>query len=518
MLLNQISRHNSRLYPNRPAIISGDRIFTHSQVLDRGNRLANALMALDIKPGDRVCLLRHNCHHYIELYLSIPKIGAIFVPFNWVWTKKETAEALNYVKPKLLIFGEEYREVVNNIKQDVEETQSFICIGEPEENEYGYEELIARSSNTEPLSRMNEDDPVVIIFTGGTTGKIRGVILSHRNILSNSINGIVGRGIRNTDSYLHIFPMCFASGMEILFQMAYMGATHVVPEHRGGFDPELVIAEIERHEISVVKFIPPNLMTKFIQSPGFKSEKTRSLRLAIIGTADLSIEDLRNARERLRVDFAKAYGQTQATAILTVFHPDEQIFEGPEKKRLLSCGREALNVEVRIVDENGDEVPAGEVGEIIGRGDNIMKGYWNLPEETAEALKDRWLHTGDMGRLDEEGYLYFVERKTDMIKTGGINVYPQEVEAVISRHPAVAEVGVIGIPHPRWIEAIKAVVVLKPGMESSEEDIIKHCNLHLARYKVPKSIDFEENLPKTLGGKIQRKILRTRYLQDQEEM
>ncbi len=277
----------------------------------------------------------------------------------------------------------------------------------------------------------------------------------------------------------------------------------------GGFNAVDVLSYIEKEKITRCQMVPTMIHT-LLQTPDIEKFNLSSLKLILYAGAPMPVELLKNALKVFKCGFAQLYGQTESGPFTTVLKPEDHILDGSEKKiqRLASSGRAVLNYEVRIVDEDGNDVKTGEVGEIIVRSESMMKGYWNMPEETAKKLRNGWLYTGDLGRMDEDGYIYIVERKNDMIISGGVNIYPREIEEVLYRHPAVSEVSVIGVPDEHWGEVPKAIVVLKEGKTATEEEIIKFCGEHLAGYKKPKSVEFWKELPKSPQGKILKKEIR----------
>jgi acyl-CoA synthetase (AMP-forming)/AMP-acid ligase II len=287
----------------------------------------------------------------------------------------------------------------------------------------------------------------------------------------------------------------------------------VLIKREGQFDPQEVLELLSTERITMCQFVP-TMINALLQCRDMNRYDLSSLRLILYAGAPMPVELLKGALQKLKCGFAQLYGQTESGPIITILHPEDHILEGSERqlKKLASAGRPVLNYEIKIIDEQGKDVLVGEVGEIIGRSEAMMKRYWRLPKESREKLKDGWLHTGDLGKLDEDGYVYIVDRKNDMIISGGVNIYPREVEEVLYQYPSVLEASVIGVPHEYWGEAVKAVIVLKEGATVSEEEIIEFCGEHLAGYKKPKSVEFWKELPKSPQGKILKKSIREHIL------
>jgi long-chain acyl-CoA synthetase len=335
-------------------------------------------------------------------------------------------------------------------------------------------------------------------------------MLSHANLLANAYH-ILACGIwREGDVYLHACPMFHIADGPTTHAVTWLGGTHVIIP---SFKPDLALEAIERERVTATLLIP-TMINFLINHPDVAKRDLSSLRIVTYGGAPMPEELVRRATQLLPCSFCQAYGLTETSPLLTLFPNQEQALAGPpeQMRRLLSCGREVIGVRVRVVNTRGEEVKPGEVGEIIAKGPNIMVGYWNNPQATAEAVRDGWLYTGDLATVDEEGYIYIVDRKKDMIITGGENVFSTEVENVVYTHPAVLEAAVVGVPDATWGEAIKAIVVLKPGASATEEEIIAYCRSRIAHFKVPRSVDFYEGaLPKSGSGKILKRELREKY-------
>ncbi|HOJ44217.1 MAG TPA: AMP-binding protein, partial [Syntrophorhabdaceae bacterium] len=399
--------------------------------------------------------------------------------------------------------------VINELKSDLGFIEHYICL---EESKLpfmkNYEEIIVGSEKEEPDVKVLDDDVMSMFFTAGTTGKPKGALRTHRHLIMTAVAGVIDLRVDYDEQALITFPMYHVACEDNIVRHSFMPNTiHIRRE--GGFNAVDVLSYIEKEKITRCQMVPTMIHT-LLQTPDIEKFNLSSLKLILYAGAPMPVELLKNALRVFKCGFAQLYGQTESGPFTTVLKPEDHILDGSEKKiqRLASSGRAVLNYEVRIVDEDGNDVKTGEVGEIIVRSESMMKGYWNMPEETAKKLRNGWLYTGDLGRMDEDGYIYIVERKNDMIISGGVNIYPREIEEVLYRHPAVSEVSVIGVPDEHWGEVPKAIVVLKEGKTATEEEIIKFCGEHLAGYKKPKSVEFWKELPKSPQGKILKKEIR----------
>jgi len=509
MLLKDMLGRSVKFYPDKTAIAFEGSRHTYQEFNKRVNRLANALINLGVKEGDRVPVLQDNCHQYIELYFAIPKIGAVIVPLNYRLGTRELLHILNDIEPEVMFVGKDFLNVTDSIKPELKKSiRKYICIEGPHEGMESYENLLGDSSETEVDCKVSEDDVAFQIYTSGTTGKPKGAMLTHRNVVSNTITATLERKRFEPDIYLGVVPV-FHVAVENILQMLYVGGTVILLKQ---FDPKTVLEMIERKKVTYVTLVPA-MINFLLDYPDIDKYDLSSLSLLFYGASPMPVDRLKKAMAVFKCDFMQTFGQTEASPMISILRPDDHIPDGSEEevKRLASCGRRAFNVEVKIVDEDDNKVAAGEVGEILAKGHNVMKGYWNMPEETAKTLRNGWLHTGDMGRMDDEGYIYIVDRKKDMIISGGENIYPKEIEEVLYTHPSILEAAVIGVPDEKWGEAVKAVVVLKEGEKVTEDEIIEFCKKNLAGYKKPKSVNFIDTLPRTPSGKVLKPELREKY-------
>lgn len=514
MIITQALITHAKGSPNKTAILDGDKALTYRQFAERVCKVAGALELAGIEKGDRVAILLLNESRYLELLYSITMLGAIAVPLNVRLAPEELKFILQDSGSKLLFLHREFVPLLPLIQNEVPSIQQCIlCEDEVQaEGTIGYEEWVEEVDPLPLLAHAEENDVAAIFYTGGTTGTPKGVMLTHRNLLSNAYNVGLALSYSPQDIYLHAAPMFHAADSASTFAITVVGGTHA---HVRAFDPVRVMKTIESQKVTSTLLVP-TMINMLINHPSIKEYDLSSWVKVIYGASPCPPEVLKKAKTLLPTQFYQGYGLSEASPVLTILRPEHHVVEGEEHEmaRLASCGHPLPGVEVRCVNGRGEDVQVGEVGEIIARGPNIMKGYWNRPEETAAAIKDGWLYTGDMAVIDEENFYYVVDRKKDMIVTGAENVYSVEVENVVYTHPAVLEAAVIGIPHPKWGEAVHAVVVVKKDHQVAEEELIEHCRQFLANYKVPKSVEFVAELPKSGAGKILKRNLRDHYWRD----
>jgi long-chain acyl-CoA synthetase len=517
MDLQQILEHAVRFYANRTAVVCGTTHLTYRGLAERVRRLCRGLHGLGITKGDRLAVLMYNCHRYFELYYATPETGTLAVPLNIRLSAGEIAYILNDSGSNTLFVGPEFLPLLAEIRDQLPALRHCIFTGDgpPPEGFHGYEQLLDAASADFPPTPVVPEDLAALFYTSGTTGHPKGVMLSHANLLANAYHVLASMSWQEGDVYLHACPMFHIADGPTSHFITWLGGTHVLIP---GFKPDLALEVMERERVTATLLIP-TMINFLIHHPDVNKRDLKALRSIAYGGAPMPAELARQAMQTLTCTFTHLYGLTEAAPLLTFLPPSEHVADGPPEKvrRLLSCGREIIGARVRVVNERGQDVRPDEVGEIIAKGPNIMVGYWNKPQETADALRDGWLYTGDLATVDAEGYIYIVDRKKDMIITGGENVFSTEVENALYTHPAILEAAAVGVPDATWGEAIKAIVVLKPGMQASAEDIMAHCRSHIAHFKVPRSVDFYEGaLPKSGSGKILKRELREKYWAGQE--
>jgi len=498
---------NAMSYHDKTAFVFKNQRFTFSEVNQRVNSLINALSNMDVKKGDHVGILAYNCPQYYETF-ALSKAGIVCVPLNFRSVGRELVYLINNSEVNTIIVAKEFADLINSIRSDIEGVKNFISLNSIEEGMQNYEDLIKSHEPIEPGDGVSPEDDAAIYYTSGTTGRPKGAVHTHKSLLAEM--DMPNRDLGPQDVALCVMPF-FHVGGSAAYQFAVfkVGATSVVLEK---FDEADVLRTIEQEKVSYVCMVPA-MIIRMLDFPDLKKYDLSSLKSIGFTGAPMPVEVLKRCAAYFgRQIIHQELGQTE-TLNLTQLKKNEYKLNGSPKdiKRLESAGKPAIEGEVRIVDGNGKEVPRGQVGEIVSCSDRNMKGYWNMPKETAETIRDGWLHTGDLGMMDEDGFIFIVDRKKDMIISGGENIYSREVEDVLYSHPAVLYAAVIGVPDEKWGESVKAVLVLKNGMKATEEEIIEHCKANLAGYKKPKSVEFRENLPMTGSGKIQKNLIKEEY-------
>ncbi len=506
MILGDIVKRNARRYPRKTAVVFGSLSFNFDEFNRRINSVANALIDLGLRREDKVAILLDNCHQYVELYFAIPRAGGTAVPVNTSLNTTDMASILNNSEIKILVFGERFAPVVDPLLNQLDSLKSLIVVGTPVKGARSYEQLVTDYPATQPEAGVEEQDLAYLLYTSGTTGLPKGVMLTHRATIDGSLNHLLGSRLRHEDIGLVATPLFWGGAIVLtILPQFYMGGTIVIADTS---TPEEILDLIQREKITT-GFITPPMIMAMLEYPELGDYDVSSLRHVWFAGQPMPVDALKRALETMGNIFFQCYGSTELLA-MTHIVPEEQVTEGPPEKvrRLASVGREVPNVEVRVVNDEGRDVAPGEVGEVMGRGDNMMKGYWRMPRGTEEALKDGYMHTGDLATVDKDGYIYLVGRKKDLIVSGGKTIYSVEVEEVIYQHPGVAEAAVIGVPDDSSGESVKAVVVLRKGKEVTAEDIIDFCQQRLPDYAVPKSVAFIEALPRNPSGKVLKRVLR----------
>jgi len=509
MILSDIFKRNAKRYPQKTGVVFRSKRFSFEEFNQRINSLANALISLGMQEQDKVAVILDNCHQYVELYCGVPKGGGVTVPLNTSLSPPEMAYIINNAEAKILVFGEKFAPTIDSIRSELSSVETLIGVGTSAHGAKDYEQIVADSPSTEPEVNLEEDDIAYLLYSSGTTGLPKGIMVTHRSMIESAVNYVLGCDLRHEDIGLAVTPLFWGASPIIVFiPQFYVGGTVIITDD---FSPETVLGLIQRERVSTSIMTPP-MITAILEHPQLSNYDTSSLRHVWFGGVPMPLESLKSALKTIGNVFFQVYGMIELTPLSMVV-PDEQIIEGPpdKVKRLASCGRESPNVETRVVNDDGQDVAPGEVGEVIGRGDNMMKGYWRMPQATEEMLRDGYLHTGDLATVDEDGYIYLVGRKKDLITSGGRTIYPAEIEEVIYQHPDVIETAVIGVPDERLGESIKAVIMIRKEGKVTEAEIIKFCQQRLPEYAHPKSVAFVEQLPRNPAGKVLRKALQEKY-------
>ncbi len=487
-------RRSAQLFGDKPAVVAGNETLSFAQVDARANRLANALRGMKLRPKDRVATLLGNCLQYPEIEFALVKAGLPQVSLNPRLTPKEQLFQLRETEAKALIVDCNEIEAIRPIVDQLGGVK-LICFPASEPGMLNYDQILSSASADEPEGELRPGDLGEIRYTSGTTGQPKGVLLPYWSRMAITRNFFVDHmnDFTSEDRFLALQPLYHGAGW-FIFPVWVKGATHyIVPR----YDPEIAFDLIERAKITVIKTVPTVLL-RLLDSPDVRTRRLGSVRTIMYGGSPMPVERLKEALRIFGPVFLSVYGQMEAAMTISLLRKDEHT---PD--RLGSVGRPCTYVQVRIVGDDGRETPAGEIGEVIVKGDHQMTGYFQRPEATAQTLRHGWIHTNDLGMVDRDGYLYLSGgRKSEMIISGGLNVYPTEVEQALYRHPAVAEAAAIGIADPAWGEAVTACVVLKAGARASTGEILDACSGSLASYKRPKSMLFFDKLPRNAAGKI----------------
>ncbi len=485
--------------PDKLAVVYGDRRYTYRAFNERVNRLGNALLKEGVRKGDKVAYLLNNCSEFAEISFALSKIGALSVPLNFRLKGEEMGYILEHSDSSFLFFGAEFKETIAAWIPRLPLVKKRVQVGKSAE----YEDLLRSSSWEEPPVHVLEEDEHSIMYTSGTTGFPKGAVHTHKSRIWNCLNMLVDTGLRGMDVFAITTPMFhIAAGHTMFLSPIFIGATVVILP---GFSLPEFFQWVQREKISAF-FAVPTLFARMVEHPNFKDYDLSSVRLLFTGGAVTSIE----LKEKIMEAFPRAtlddlMGLTEGGP-LTTFLPHRDALRKPG-----SVGRAHFSQMVRVVNDRGENVRGDEVGEIVVKGPAVMKGYYKDPEATAKALQDGWLYTGDLAKVDEEGFQYLAVRRTDLIVSGGENIYPVEVERVLLQHPRVKDAAVIGVKDKEWGERVMAVVVSEEGERPTEEEIVAFCQEKLAGYKRPRRVVFVDELPKNQLGKVLYKELRNRF-------
>ncbi|MBK6554622.1 MAG: long-chain fatty acid--CoA ligase [Rhodocyclaceae bacterium] len=505
MTLDDIPRRNALRFPDKTALAMGGRRLTWAELDDRVNRVAAALVAAGLHAGDRVAILLANCPEYIELYFGAARAGVIAVPVNYRLTAREMAQILDHAEPALLVAGSAYLGSAAEVRALLPALQRCWSVGASATGCADYEAMLARVHGHPFVTAGQDADTFAIFFTSGTTGLPKGAMVSHRNLIANGFNQFVADGSRRHDVNLIATPIYHMGAVFMGVTYMMLGCTQVILEQ---FDAAAWMNAVAAERVSVALLVP-TMINAVVNHPDIASADLGSLRLLFYGGGPMPPAVLTKALERLPCGYTQGYGLTE-TLEATFLVGEDHVLDGtPEQtRRLASAGREAVDAEVRIVDDQGHDLPPGQVGEILIRGPSVISGYWRQAAETQAAIRDGWFVTGDLGYLDQKRYLFLVDRKKDMVVSGGVNIYTKEVEAALFEHPAVLEAAVIGLPDDEWGEIVVAAVVRRPAMPVTESELVDHCRARLASYKKPRRIVFVPELPKNPSGKVLKRELR----------
>ncbi len=504
-LFDLLQRSAAR-HPQRLAIACGDTQWSYAQFADVCERLARGLHALGVQRGSHVALLSRNSHAFAAMRFALARLGAVLVPVNFMLGAAEAGFILRHSESMLLASDSEFAPVAREAAR-ASSVRHFVWLeseraSQPAQGMIDWTELL-RVQGEAPQPALQGSEPAQIVYTSGTESAPKGAVLSHEALLWEYVSCVVGAEIASDDLLLHALPLFHCAQLDVFLGPAvYVGASNVITAQPS---PQSLLALLGRHRISSF-FAPPTVWIGLLRCADFDTTDLGSLRKGYYGASIMPVAVLRELAERLpRVRLWNLYGQTEIAPLATLLQPEDQL------RKPGSAGRAALNVRTRVVDDQMRDVAPGEVGEIVHRSPQLMSGYFRDQAKTEQAFDGGWFHSGDLGTLDDEGYLYVVDRKKDMIKTGGENVASREVEECIYLLPQVSEAAVVALPHPRWIEAVTAFVVLKAGQQLDEAALIAHCESRMAHFKAPKKVVFVDALPKNPSGKLLKRRLRDEH-------
>lgn len=510
-------RQAARIFGNKEGVVCGNQRFTYGQFGERCDRLSSALLGLGLKEGERAAFLSFNCHRLLEAYFGVPQMGAILLPLNIRLGPEELDYILNDAEPGVLFFDPEFIPLLETLRLHAPSVRHFVALrgsapgwAHPKQ----YDEILAEAEPAEVDYRgIDENSVAELFYTSGTTAYPKGVMLTHRNLYLHALYRLQAESGRDNEVGVYTIPLFHVNSWGTPHLLTMLGGRHVIARK---FDPLAVLQLIQAERVTQLQMVP-TMVTTLINHPDFSRYDVSSIKALFIGGAPCSASMVREVEEKMPGCVVKGgYGLTETSPVVSVAHIKDHLASEPrgiQDSRKATAGYELPGTEIRVVDAEGNDVkPDGQaVGEVIIRSDVVMAGYWKQPEATECAIQDDWFHTADLATIDEEGYILIVDRMKDMILSGGENISSAEIERVLSEHPAVLECAVIAVPDPKWGEVAKALVILREGQSADEAGILDHCCNHLARFKVPKSVEFVTSLPKGGTGKILKKVLREPY-------
>ena len=505
--LGSLARRNARLFPSRKALVMGDDYVTFLEFNKRVNKLANALTGLGIIKGKRILTLLPNSFALAEVYFAAAKLGAIVIPVNLRILPQDVTYILSDSGSSLAVVMSDTFALLEPAAMEL--LENIVSIDKIEAPSLDYESILAAADDREPAASesVSPQDILTFCYTSGTTGKPKGCMMSQSAFLGSNQNIVMSYGVKETDAWLNVIPFYHMGDLGFFFAFFHMGAANVVLKKA---EIEEILINIEENRCTGTLLVPP-LLTAVVEYQRKKAYDVSSLKFVVGAGGGLeSTATVEGVRDVLNCEFIGIYAQTESGDVISSINTRQQL------QRPGSCGRPLPNFEYRIVDDDDNDVSVGSEGELILRGPSIMTGYWNNPEATEETLKNGWHHTGDVCKEDEESYLYMVDRKKYMIKTGALNVYPKEVELCLREHPAIKESAIVGVPDSKWGEAIKAFVVLNPGHNLSPKEVSEWCRGKIANYKRPRWVEFVEAIPYSFTGKLMKNELAGRPLSPEQ--
>jgi fatty-acyl-CoA synthase len=509
-------RYSSQQFPGRTAVVCGGQRFTYVQFSDRTARQAGALRSLGVKSGERVAFLSANCHRLLEGYYGVVEAGGILLPLNIRLASQELAYILNDSEADVLFFEEQFIPLVESFRKDLSSVKHFVPLdfkpNQPWMAKHNYEDILAAATPYRAdITQIDENSIAELFYTSGTSANPKGVMLTHRNIYLHALNVAIAFGAKSDSVELHTIPLFHANGWGVAHSLTYVGGKHVMMRK---FETTEVFRQIEREGVQSLSVVPA-MATALVNCPERPKFNLKSLERMSLGGAASSPTLVREVEEKLGCACYSGYGLTETAPVLTTARMKAGLdWEGHLRyEKQASTGHAIPGVEIRVVDPDDNDVPRDgkTIGEIVARSDGVMAGYWKQPEATAQVMRNGWFHTGDMATLDENGYALIVDRKKDIIVSGGENISSLEVEKALLAHPGIYEVAVIPVPDERWGEVPKALVVMKPGVTATENEILEFCRGNLTHYKCPRTVEFLDTLLRTGTGKVLKKELRKKY-------
>jgi fatty-acyl-CoA synthase len=509
-------RYSSQQFPRRTAVVCGDQRFTYAEFSDRTARQAGALRSLGIGAGERVAFLGANCHRLLEGYYGVLEAGGVLLPLNIRLASSELAYILNDSEATVVFFEEQFIPLVESFRNELHSVKHFVPLdfkpSAPWMTAQNYEEMLAAATPYRTdVMQVDENSLAELFYTSGTSANPKGVMLTHRNIYLHALNVAIAFGANSEAVELHTIPLFHANGWGVAHSLTYVGGKHVMMRK---FETTEVFRLIEREGAQSLSVVPA-MATALVNCPNRPKFNLKTLERISIGGAASSPTLVREVEEKLGCACYSGYGLTETAPVLTTARMKAGVdWQGQVRfEKQASTGHAVPGVEIRVVDPEGKDVPRDgkSIGEIVARSDGVMAGYWKQPEATAEVMRGGWFHTGDMATMDEDGYALIVDRKKDIIVSGGENISSLEVEKALLAHPGIYEVAVIPVPDDRWGEVPKALVVMKPGVAATESEILEFCRGRLTHYKCPRTVEFLEALPRTGTGKVLKKELRKKY-------
>ena len=505
---------SAAIVPDRTALVFEGKRTSFDELQSRVTRLANALVSLGLGSGDRIAIVQVNTDSVVETCFAAARADGVFVPLNFRARAEEISFMIRDSGPKVLIAGSRYVDLIDSISDDLGSVEHFVTLDEPRDGWLSYSDLIDDADDEDLWPATAEDDLAVLLFTSGTTSYPKGVMLTHNSFASYILSHVTPADPEVAERNILTVPLYHIAGMQAMISAIYGGRTLIIQRQ---FEAGQWMELVENERVDRAMMVP-TMLKMLMDSEEFSQRDLSSLSVITYGAAPMPVEVIKRAIvEFPGVQFINAFGQTETAATITMLPPDDHVLDGsPQEverklKRLASIGKPLEDVEVRIVNEHAEDVVVGETGEIVARGQRLMKGYWHQQSSTEETIKDGWLYTGDLGYWDEDGYIFLAGRARDFIKRGGEMISPEEVEQVLHSHPDIEEAAIIGVEDIDWGERVRAVVVAKSGHSVDEADVIEYCRQRLASFKKPESVVVVDELPRNPMGKVLKRMLRDEF-------